>query len=105
MSKWEVEFELELNRYQIKYNALDQEGEIKYNQSVVVDRRITVEQLKEKIAQKLGKTLDVLVFKRGGSNGAELVEDELGIKQANVYSMMSLFVERGEPTRMGWKRL
>ena len=104
MSKWEVEFELELNRYQIKYNALDQEGEIKYNQSVVVDRRITVEQLKEKIAQKLGKTLDVLVFKRGGSHGAELVEDELGIKQANVYNMMSLFVERGEPTRMGWKR-
>lgn len=50
-------------------------------------------ELKEKIAAKIGLTLDCLVFRRGGSHGAELVEDDLGIKQANVYNMMSLYIE------------
>ena len=33
------------------------------------------------------------------------MEDDLGLKQANVYNMMSIFVEIGEPTRQGWKRI
>ena len=53
----------------------------------------------------MGQNLENLIFRRGGSHGAELVEDELGLKQANVYNMMSLYIEKGEPTRQGWKKL
>jgi len=64
-----------------------------------------VEQLKLQIASQLGESLDNIIFRRGGSHGAELVEDELGLRTANVYNMMSVYVERGEPTRQGWKRI
>jgi hypothetical protein len=46
-----------------------------------------------------------LVFRRGGFNGAELVEDDLSFKEANIFNMISIFVEKGTPTRPGWKRL
>jgi len=42
-TKWEHEFELEVNRYQIKYNKL---GSTQYTESAIVDRRCSVEQLK-----------------------------------------------------------
>ena len=64
-----------------------------------------MEQLKLQIASQLGESLDNIIFRRGGSHGAELVEDELGLRTANVYNMMSVYVERGEPTRAGWKRI
>jgi hypothetical protein len=76
-----------------------------YTESLIIDRRSTVEQLKLKIVEYLGESLDCIIFRRGGSHGAELIEDGLGLKQANVYNMMSIFVERGEPTRQGWKRI
>jgi hypothetical protein len=36
--------------------------------------------LKNAIAKKIGQKFDNLIFRRGGSHGAELVEDELGLK-------------------------
>ena len=45
------------------------------------------------------------MFRRGGNHGEEMIEDDLQFKQANVYNMMSVYLERGEPTRMGWKRV
>ena len=36
LSKWEIEFELEINRYQIKFNLLDNPN---YDQFVIIDRR------------------------------------------------------------------
>ena len=64
-----------------------------------------MEKLKNSIAKKTGQNVDELIFRRGGSHGAELVEDELGLKQANIYNMMSIYIENGEPTRQGWKKL
>lgn len=53
----------------------------------------------------MGENLENVIFRRGGAHGAELVEDELNFKTANVYNMMSIYVERGEPTRIGYKRI
>ena len=33
------------------------------------------------------------------------MEDELSFKQANLYNMMSIYLEAGEPTRQGWRKL
>jgi hypothetical protein len=65
----------------------------------VIDRRNTVEDLKEAIAKQLAENIETIIFKRGGANGSELVEDDLTFKQANIYNMMSIFVEKGQPTR------
>ena len=76
-----------------------------YTESVVIDRRSTVEELKKKIAEQLNEKIEYVIFRRGGAHGAELVEDELNFKTANVYNMMSIYIERGEPTRVGYKRI
>ena len=109
-SKWEQEFELEINRYQIKYNLLEddpakQKSDLIYTQTMVIDRRSTVLDLKQKISEAVGVPLENLVFRRGGFNGAELVEEELSFKQVNIYNMMSIFIQKGEPTRQGWKKI
>lgn len=110
MTKWETEFELETNRYQIKYNLLLTADQSKfsdqiYTEILLIDRRSSVLQLKEAICEKIGLDLDQIVFRRGGANGAELIDDDLPFKQANIYNMMSVFIEQGQPTRHGWKRL
>ncbi len=108
MTKWEKEFELEVNRFQIKYNKPAQGGsakDISYDQQLVIDRRSTIDQLKAEVAKRLRISVDALIFRRGGAHGEELIEDDLTFKQANIYNMMSVFVEEGEPTRYGWKRL
>jgi hypothetical protein len=80
--KWETEFEIESNRFTIRYNDLqkDKNDKIKYTNHIVVDRRITVEQMKNKICEHANISMDQICFKRGGSHGAELVEDDLTLK-------------------------
>lgn len=46
-----------------------------YNHLLVVDRRITVLELKKIIAKKFDFSIYELVFKRGGSHGVELIEE------------------------------
>ena len=76
-----------------------------YTESVIIDRRLLVEDLKKKIAEQLGESLDCIIFKRGGAFGAEMIEDDLPFKLANIFNMMSIYIERGQPTRAGYKRL
>lgn len=36
--------------------------------------------------------LDQLVFRRGGSHGMELIEDDFSLKQAQIYNMICLYL-------------
>jgi hypothetical protein len=47
-----------------------------YTKFTIVDRRISVLDLKIKIAESFNLSLSELVFRRGGSHGTELLEDE-----------------------------
>ena len=49
---------------------------------MLVDRRITVLDLKIKIAELLALDLSNLVFRRGGTHGVELIEDDQTLKNA-----------------------
>lgn len=128
-TRWENEFDVEKNSFNIRFNKIQEvksetspntgatsgstitaagpetTKENIYTESVVIDKRSIVEDLKKAIALKLGESLDRVIIRRGGAHGAELVEDELNFKMANIYNMMSLYVERGEPTRVGYKRI
>lgn len=66
---------------------------------------MTVIELKLLIAERLGHKINMLVFKRGGAYGAELIEDESTLKQAQLYNMICLYIEVGTPTIVGQKRL
>lgn len=66
-----------------------------------MDRRISVLDLKKKIAAQLNKDIDTLVFRRGGSHGMELLEDNYSLKQAQFYNMISLYIENGIPAKLG----
>lgn len=55
VSKWEKEFESDLNRLQVKFNQISEgnSSDLAYKEFIIVDRRITVIDLKILIAQKL----------------------------------------------------
>ena len=97
--KWEIEHELDGLRFQVKFNsptdpkAITPETAITaqqiheslneiYKHYMILDRRMSVLDLKIKISTFLGIGLHELVFRRGGAHGVELLEDEDSLKQA-----------------------
>ena len=64
-----------------------------------------MQELKIKISDKVGVGLDQLVFKRGGNHGVELLEDDDSLKQAQFYNHICLYLERGQPSVLGQKRI
>ena len=121
-SKWEIELELQKNRFTIKFNEPTEE-EVKdhpddraietktktvgvdYNLITTMDQRMSVLDLKIKISKELKQGLDRLIFLRGGSHGQEIKEDDLSIKVASLYNNCCIFVKRGIPSRQNEKRL
>jgi len=53
-----------------------------YSHYLVVDKRITILDLKIKIAEYFKCSLVNLIFRRGGSHGMEIVEEDMTLKQA-----------------------
>jgi hypothetical protein len=51
-----------------------------YSHFLIVDRRISVLDLKIKIGEVFNISLSELVFRRGGSHGSELLEDDFTLK-------------------------
>lgn len=72
---------------------------------MIVDRRISVLDLKIKLSTFLGVGLHELVFRRGGSHGVELLEDDDSLKQAQFYNLICLYLEIGVPSVLGQKRI
>lgn len=66
-----------------------------YKHYTIVDRRISVYDLKVKISEATGVGLDELVFRRGGAHGVELLEDEDSLKQATFYNHICLYLQKG----------
>jgi hypothetical protein len=50
-NKWEQEFELDQNRFTVKYNKPEAREEVVYKELLTVDRRMSVLDLKVKIAE------------------------------------------------------
>jgi len=50
-NKWEQEFELDQNRFTVKYNKPEAGEEVVYKELLTVDRRMSVLDLKVKIAE------------------------------------------------------
>lgn len=64
-----------------------------------------MDELKQKVAETTGLNINNLIFRRGGSHGLELVEDELTLKALHFYNNMSVYLEAGTPSICGHKRL
>lgn len=111
-NKWETEFELDRNRFVIKFNIPIEKEEnnkkqdlnIDYSKMVIMDKRMTVLDLKVEISKVLGIGLDELIFKRG-IHGTEIKEGDKTLKQASLYNMISLYIKRGTPSQENEKRL
>ena len=77
----------------MKFNLpSDKVFEVQYGEYIIVDRRESVLDLKLRIASILGLDISRLVFKRGGTHGVELANDEQSLKQAQFYNMICVFV-------------
>jgi len=66
---------------------------------------MSVLDLKLKISESVGIGLDQIVFRRGGAHGVELLEDEDSLKQAQFYNHICLFLQRGQPSVLGQRRI
>lgn len=98
-NKWETEFELDRNRFVIQFNIPAEDSlnddkikdkpdvKIDYCKKVIMDKRMTVLDLKAEISKQLGIGLDELIFKRN-IHGTEIKEDDLTLKQASLYNMI-----------------
>lgn len=58
---------------------------IDYSKQVVLDRRMSVLDLKVAISKELDIGLEELIFKRG-THGTEIKEDDLSLKAASLYN-------------------
>ena len=91
-SRWELEFEKEKNRFTLKFNKPESQ---EYNNIVVIDRRQSVKELKDKISKILGIDMGNLIMRRGGIHGVELVDLEESVKSAHLYNLACVYVEKG----------
>jgi len=98
--KWEREFDLDQNRLLIKFNQPHEHltTEVVYKDFFIMDRRESILDLKLKIASSLVRPLQELVFRRGGTHGSELVDDEQSLKQGQFYNMICVYVQVGVPS-------
>ena len=118
VNKWETEFELDRNRFTIKFNiptaeTLSKPSEdknqqvdinIDYWKQVILDKRMSVLELKVAISKELEIGLEELIFKRG-AYGTEIKEDDLSLKAASFYNMMWIYIKKGIPSLENEKRL
>ena len=106
-SNWKYEFERELFRYQIKFNHIEaaKNDFVDFPNTVVVDSRETVKQLKERIGDLIGLSPDQFVMKRGSRQSTEIKELNLKISQSSLYNGGAVFIERGTPTRLDEQRV
>ena len=117
-NKWETEFELDRNRFVIKFNIPSDEIEdedksensdkidpnIDYCKCVIMDKRMSVLDLKVEISKVLDIGLDQLIFKRG-IHGTEVKETDQTLKQSSFYNNISLYIKKGIPSHENEKRL
>ena len=118
-NKWETEFELDRNRFVIKFNVPSDkvddsehkndkektvEANIDYSKQVILDKRMTVLDLKVAVSKELKIGLEELIFKRG-AHGTEIKEDDLSLKAASLYNKICLYIKRGTPSLENEKRL
>ena len=66
---------------------------------------MSVLDLKLKISTVVGISLDQLVFRRGGAHGVELLEDDDSLKQAQFYNHICLYLQIGQPSVLGQRRI
>ncbi len=127
-TKWEIEFELERNRFTIKYNApriteepkdavvshndpslqfggTPEVKESDYCHKVKMDQRQSIGELRIKIAGELKVDPSRVILKRGGSYGMELKEDDVTLKNAHLFNLSSIYVELGKRSGLKERRV
>jgi len=108
-SKWQKLLEEEANKITIKFNHPDQKpnvhGQLDFKESVVIQNKKTLQDLKKEIASKINLEVDEFIMKRGSRYGAETKDMSLKLSQANIVNNNLFFIERGTPSRPDELRL
>ena len=66
---------------------------------------MSVIDLKIKISVDLDKSIDKMIFLRGGAHGSEIKDDDISLKSAALYNNVCIYVLDGVPSKWNEKRL
>lgn len=72
---------------------------------LIMDQRMSVIDLKIRISKELGKSIEKLIFMRGGAHGSEIKDDDISLKAASLYNNVCIYVLDGVPSKLNEKRL
>lgn len=109
VGKWAAEFDAEQHRITVKFNdpredkAGEQEGRPndEFPHSLVIDNRLKMLDLKQKICQQLNCEVGEVIIRRGGKAGMELKDLTGEIGLSHFVKGSSIYVEYGCPLNPG----
>jgi len=112
-SKWQQEFDKEANRLIIKHNNpadevmnkdSNQEND-EFQYSVVIDARLMIRDLKEKICDNVNVNPDDVIMKRVSKSGVEIKDLNGIIGSQHLFNGSSVYLEFGKPSIPGQMRI
>jgi ubiquitin C-terminal hydrolase len=101
-SHWQEEVDADVHRLVLGYNLPDSSDSV---QSLIIDRRKTVADLRAMIAAKHNLDPSNFIIKRAGLDGQELKNLQLSLYQSEVINNSILFLIKGPPALPGQNRL
>lgn len=103
VGRWQEEFETDANRIILYYNIPDAIDD--YTNCLLIDRRRTVADLRNKIALKFSIDPMSFIMKRSGSNGLEIKNLQASLMQSSLIHNGLLHLTKGNPALPGQYRL
>ena len=104
-TKWQKVFENDQNKIVIKFNnpqeRIQQNSNVEFNNSIIIDSRLSLEELKQQIIMQLKLNCDEFIMRRAGKAGIELKVTNKTLSQLNFSNNSCIYLEYGKPAKEG----
>ena len=103
--KWAQEFEKDAFRCKIRFNNpykdVTSDFGIEYNQTLWIDSRQSLSDMKAALCKSLDLNSDEVIIKKGGKMGTEIKDLRATVESQNLINGSSIFLEFGRPSKPG----
>eukprot|EP01017_Pseudomicrothorax_dubius_P002539 TRINITY_DN10114_c0_g1_i1.p1 TRINITY_DN10114_c0_g1~~TRINITY_DN10114_c0_g1_i1.p1 ORF type:complete len:161 (+),score=35.03 TRINITY_DN10114_c0_g1_i1:48-485(+) len=103
-TKWDEEFETEKSRCFIRFNnpaSLTSDGSPEYSIEITSDNRLSLRDLRIRIAETLALAFDAFIMRKSGSFGQELRDLDQPLNELGIFNSCNVYIEFGRPSLPG----